>query len=47
MAVLDVDDFSGNDLMQAMARQSSIWKCFVLLALLALAGEVAVLRFWK
>ncbi|MBR3711368.1 MAG: BatA and WFA domain-containing protein [Bacteroidales bacterium] len=47
MAVLDVDDFSGNDLMQAMARQSSIWKWFVLLALLALAGEVAVLRFWK
>lgn len=47
MAVLDADDFAGNDLMQAMARQSSIWKWFVLLALLALAGEVAVLRFWK
>lgn len=47
MAVLDVDDFAGHDLMQAMARQSSLWKWFVLLALLALAGEVAVLRFWK
>lgn len=47
MAVLDADDFAGNDLMEAMARQSSIWKWFVLLALLALAGEVSVLRFWK
>lgn len=47
MAVLDADEFAGNDLVQAMARQSSIWKWFVLLALLALAGEVLVLRFWK
>lgn len=46
-AVLDADGFVGHDLMQAMARQSSLWKWFVLLALLALAGEVAVLRFWK
>ena len=46
-AVLDADDFASHDLMQAMARQSSIWKWFVLLALIALAGEVAVLRFWK
>lgn len=47
MAVLDSEGFAGNDLMQAMARQSSLWKWFVLLALLALAGEVLVLRFWK
>lgn len=47
MAVLEAEDFAGNDLMQAMVHQSSIWKWFVLLALLALAGEVLVLRFWK
>ena len=47
MAVLDVDDFANHDLVLAMARQSSVWKWFVLLALFALAGEVAVLRFWK
>lgn len=47
VAVLDADGFAGNDLMQAMARQSSMWKWFVLLALLALVGEVSVLRFWK
>ena len=45
--VIDADDFANHDLVQAMARQSSIWKWFVLLALLALLGEVAVLRFWK
>jgi len=46
-AVLDAADFTDHDLVKAMARQSSIWKWFVLLALVALVGEVAVLRFWK
>ena len=45
--VLRAEDFANRDLMIAMARQSSIWKWFVLLALIALVGEVAVLRFWK
>ena len=47
MAVMSADEFAGHDLVQAMARRSSQWKWLVLLALLALAGEVAVLRFWK
>lgn len=46
-AVLDTSDFATNDWVGAMARQSSQWKLFILLALLALLGEVAVLRFWK
>ena len=46
-AVLDASDFATNDLVDAMAHQSSIWKWFVLIALLALLGEVAVLRLWK
>lgn len=45
--VLTADAFAGHDLVQAMARRSSHWRWLVLLALLALAGEVAVLRFWK
>lgn len=45
--VLRSDDFANHDIVMAMARQSSIWKWFVLLALIALVGEVAVLRFWK
>ena len=46
-AVLEPEAFSQHDLVEAMARKSSLWRWFALLALLALAGEVAVLRFWK
>lgn len=47
VAVLDAADFNTNNVMQAMLRQSTMWRWFVLLALVALLGEVAVLRFWK
>ena len=46
-AVLDTSDFATADLVEAMAHQSSHWKWFALIALLALLGEVLVLRFWK
>ena len=46
-AVLDTSDFATADLVEAMAHQSSQWKLFALMALLALLGEIAVLRFWK
>ncbi len=46
-AVLEASDFAHHDLVQAMARKSTWWRWFVLLALLALVGEAAVLRFWK
>ena len=46
-AVLDTSDFSTTDLVEAMAHQSSQWKLFALIALLALLGEIFVLRFWK
>ena len=46
-AVLDTSDFATADLLEAMAHQSSQWKLFALIALLALLGEIAVLRFWK
>ena len=46
-AVLDTSDFANADLVEAMAHQSSHWKIFALIALLALLGEVLVLRFWK
>lgn len=46
-AVMDVTDFAADDLVEAMAHQSSLWKWFALIALLALLGEIAVLRFWK
>lgn len=46
-AVLDTSDFATADLVEAMAHQSSQWKLFALIALIALLGEIAVLRFWK
>ena len=46
-AVLEAGDFAHHDLLQAIARKSTLWRWFVLLALLALVGEIAVLRFWK
>ncbi len=46
-AVFNVSDFATSDLVEALARQSSLWKLFALLALLALLAEVSVLRFWK
>lgn len=46
-AVLDTTDFATADLVEAMAHQSSQWKLFALIALLALLGEILVLRFWK
>lgn len=46
-AMLEAGDFAHHDLSQAIARRSTWWRWFVLLALLALVGEVAVLRFWK
>ncbi len=45
--VLDTSDFATADLVEAMAHQSTQWKLFALIALLALVGEIAVLRFWK
>lgn len=46
-AVFEADDFAHHDVAQAIARRSTWWRWFVLLALLAIVGEVAVLRFWK
>ena len=45
--VLETSDFATADLMEAMAHQSSLWKIFAMIALVALLGEILVLRLWK
>lgn len=47
LAVLDVADLSQDGLVQALAHRSSTWRWFLLLALIAMLGEVAVLRWWR
>lgn len=47
LAVMAPEEFNGNDLVEAMAKKSTLWKLWALIALLALVGEVAVLRLWR
>lgn len=47
ITILKPDDFESHDIVQAMLRKSTLWRRWLLLAFLALLGEVAVLRFWK
>ena len=47
LAVMAPEEFNSHDLMEAMAKKSTMWRWWALLALLALVGEIAVLRFWK
>ncbi len=46
-AVVDTSDFAIANPMELMAHQSSQWRLFALMALLALIGEILVLRLWK
>lgn len=45
--VCDEMDLSSDSIIQAVSQQSSVWKWFVVVALLAVFAEVLVLRWWK
>ena len=45
--VVEATALNGSDMAQALVRKSTLWRWLVLLALLAVFGEIAVLRFWK
>ena len=44
---VDNDDINSSDMIEVMVKDSSLWKIFVVIALMALLIEISVLRFWK
>ena len=44
---VDNDDINSSDMIEVMVKDSSLWKIFVVIALMALLIEILVLRFWK
>ena len=44
---VDNDDINSSDMIEVMVKDSSLWKIFVVIALMAMLIEILVLRFWK
>ena len=44
---VDNDDINSSDMIEVMVKDSSLWKIFVVIALMAMLIEISVLRFWK
>lgn len=44
---VDNDDINSSDMIEVMVKDSSLWKFFVVIALMAMLIEILVLRFWK
>ena len=44
---VDNDDINSSDMIEVMVKDSSLWKIFVVIALMALLMEILILRFWK
>ena len=44
---VDNDDINSSDMIEVMVKDSSLWKIFVVIALMALLIEILILRFWK
>ena len=47
LATIDYEDVSNGDVVETIVNQSSLWKMFVVVALMALLIEILILRFWK
>ncbi len=47
ITVMRSDDIRSGDVMKTMVRRSTLWKSFIILALISLLIEILVLRFWK
>ena len=47
LSMVDDDEMNSDDMMAVIVKGSSIWKIFVIVALIALLIEILILRFWK
>lgn len=45
--VLSAADLHSDEIMEAVAARSNLWKSFIILALIAMLTEILILRFWK
>ena len=47
LAMIDYDEINSDNMMETIVRDSSIWKVFIIIALVSLLIEILILRFWK
>lgn len=47
LAMIDAEDINSENMMEMIVKDSSIWKIFIIIALISLLIEILILRFWK
>ena len=47
LAMIDYEDVKTNNVAEVIAKESVIWKIFIIIALISLLIEILILRFWK
>lgn len=47
LAMLDYDKMKSENMMETIVKDTSVWKIFVIIALISLLIEILILRFWK
>lgn len=47
LAMIDFDEIESDNMMETIVRDSSIWKVFIIIALISLLMEILILRFWR
>ena len=47
LAMIDYEDVKLNNMVEVIAKESAIWKIFIIIALISLLIEILILRFWK
>ena len=47
LATVDYEEMNNGDVVETIVNQSSLWKIFAIIALIAMLTEILILRFWK